>query len=133
MRRIFALALLLGSVGCGGSSNEGLAIKFTGAWSFTVSGVCDGGTLSLTQVEYADWSRFPDSIWGSWACGAESTRVARVTPFNDGSIWMDLFKTAERTAPYSYAYVFVGTWTSDGITASDDAGVVFSASRISGS
>lgn len=121
--RVVLLASLV--LACGGGQGK----RLLGDWTFTVTGACANGTLSLTTV---DSQGFSDVDWGTWSCGADIGRDVEVSVYDDGQVLVVFLKEPRTTRPYVYQWPgFSGTWTDSTIdgTAEDGAGAVLHASR----
>ena len=119
-------ALLVLSFACHGQGGRVL-----GDWTFTVTGLCDAGSLSLTEI---DGAGFWDTVWGKWTCGPDAPRDVEVAVFDDGGVLVIFLAKPRTVVPFVYQWPgFSGNWTDDTIhgTADDGSGAVFHATRVS--
>ncbi len=121
--RVLLPSLLL--LACGGGQGK----RLLGDWTFTVTGLCANGSLSLTSV---DSQGFSDVDWGTWSCDSDVGHDVEVAVFDNGKVLLIFLKKPRTVIPYVYQWPgFAGTWTDDSIegTADDGTGTVFHASR----
>jgi hypothetical protein len=125
MLRFRGAVLVLLLMGCRGGQGE----RLLGDWTFTVTGLCANGSLSLTSV---DSQGFSDVDWGTWSCDSDVGHDVEVAVYDNGDVLVIFLKKPRTVIPYVYQWPgFSGTWTDNGIegTADDGTGTVLHAVR----
>ncbi len=125
MSRAWMMLPTVLALACGGGQGK----RLLGDWTFTVTGACADGTLSLTSV---DSQSFSDVVWGTWSCGSDVGRDVEVGVYDDGQVLVVFLKEPRTTTPYVYQWPgFSGTWADDTIDgmANDGTGNLLHAVR----